>query len=208
VSSISSVRGYVLAGGASSRFGTDKALAELQGKSMLTRTVELLSTFCGNVAIVAPTVKLRDPSVETILDRWPGEGPLGGILTALFDAKQKSWSDAWNLILSCDMPFLTHDWLAFLSQRALQSVGEAVVPQNTHGLEPLCACWKTAAHEATSAAFDSGTRKVTEALRKLRMEVLDEQDWKRFDTSGRLFWNMNTFADYEEARRAIAMENS
>jgi len=40
------------------------------------------------------------------------------------------------------------------------------------------------------------------------MEVLDEQDWKRFDSSGRLFWNMNTFADYEEARRAIAMENS
>jgi hypothetical protein len=35
------------------------------------------------------------------------------------------------------------------------------------------------------------------------MEVLDEGDWKRFDTDGRLFWNMNTLADYEEARRVI-----
>ena len=208
MSGASKIHGYVLAGGASSRFGTDKALAELQGKSMLTRTAELLSAVCSNVAIVAPTDKLLDSSVETILDGWPGEGPLGGILTALLDAKKKDRSDSWNLILSCDMPFLTHDWLAFLMQRALQSGGEAVVPQSAHGLEPLCACWKTSAHETISATFDSGTRKVTEALRKLRTEILDEQDWKRFDSSGRLFWNMNTFADYEEARRAIAMENS
>jgi molybdopterin-guanine dinucleotide biosynthesis protein A len=208
VSSAPNIRGYVLAGGASSRFGTDKALVELQGKSMLTRTTELLRNVCRDVAIVAPENKLSNSSVETILDRWPGEGPLGGILTALLDAKEKSPANSWSLILSCDMPFLTRDWLAFFAQRALQCASEAVVPQSAHGLEPLCACWKSSAHELISTAFNSGTRKVTDALRKLRMEVLDEKDWKRFDSSGRLFWNMNTFADYEEARRAMTTENS
>jgi GTP:adenosylcobinamide-phosphate guanylyltransferase len=42
-----------------------------------------------------------------------------------------------------------------------------------------------------------------EGVALLRAEVLDEQDWKRFDNAGRLFWNMNTLADYEEARRIM-----
>jgi len=40
-------------------------------------------------------------------------------------------------------------------------------------------------------------------MKRLPMEVLDESAWKRFDTDGRLFWNMNTLADYEEARQVI-----
>jgi hypothetical protein len=47
---------------------------------------------------------------------------------------------------------------------------------------------------------------VTEGIALLRAEVLDEADWKRFDSDGRLFWNMNTAADYEEARRILEAE--
>jgi hypothetical protein len=46
-------------------------------------------------------------------------------------------------------------------------------------------------------------RKVTAAIGKLKSEVLDERDWKRFDSAGQLFWNMNTAADFEEARRIV-----
>ena len=45
---------------------------------------------------------------------------------------------------------------------------------------------------AIQAAFDAGVRKVTEAMKRLPMEVLDESVWKRFDSEDRLFWNMNT----------------
>ena len=48
---------------------------------------------------------------------------------------------------------------------------------------------------SVQASFDSGVRKVTEAMKRLPMEVLDESAWKRFDSDGRLFWNMNTPAD-------------
>jgi hypothetical protein len=44
---------------------------------------------------------------------------------------------------------------------------------------------------------------VTQGISLLRAEVLDERDWKRFDSAGRLFWNMNTAADYEDARRIV-----
>jgi hypothetical protein len=40
-------------------------------------------------------------------------------------------------------------------------------------------------------------------MKHVSMEVLDESAWKRFDTDGRLFWNMNTPAHYEEARRVF-----
>ena len=51
-------------------------------------------------------------------------------------------------------------------------------------------------------------RKVTDGIALLRSEVLDERDWKRFDNARRLFWNMNTAADYEEARRILEAEQT
>jgi len=207
VNAASLVRGYVLAGGASSRFGTDKALAELQGKSMLARTAEVVASACCDVAVVAAESKVSHPQARNVPDRWPGEGPLGGILTALLDAGQNSSQESWCLIVSCDMPFLTEEWLAFLVKRAAESGGEALVSQNAGRFEPLCACWKSSASAVILTMFDGGTRKVTDALKLLRTEILDEKDWKRFDTNGRLFWNMNTRADFDEARRVLEVEN-
>jgi hypothetical protein len=54
--------------------------------------------------------------------------------------------------------------------------------------------------------LERGVRKVTDGVALLRSEVLDERDWKRFDSAGRLFWNMNTASDYEEARRIVEAE--
>ncbi len=45
-------------------------------------------------------------------------------------------------------------------------------------------------------------------MKCLSMEVLDVSAWKRFDTKGRLFWNWNTRADYEEVRRIIEARKS
>ena len=205
--------GFVQAGGGSTRFGSDKALMRLDGKTMLQRTGELLANVCQDVSIVAAAGKYADAPWPVIADRWPGQGPLGGILTALHrlsetDSANKTADDAGDpcsfaLILSCDMPFLTTEFLRFLTDRALSSKAAIIVPEASRRLEPLCACWCSASVSAIQAAFDAGGRKVTEAMKHVSMEVLDEADWKRFDTDGRLFWNMNTPADYEEARRAF-----
>ena len=63
--------------------------------------------------------------------------------------------------------------------------------------------WQTAAAVKLRSGFERGVRKVTEGIALLPAEVLDEADWKRFDDEGRLFWNMNTASDYEEARRIL-----
>jgi len=201
-----SLFGFVQAGGGSRRFGADKALVELRGKTLLARTVELVSSVCGETKIVAPLGKYPDAGATILADQWPGQGPLGGILTALKEMNERagiSPAHSYGLILSCDMPFLTQEWLAYLCDCAVKSTAEVVVPRSENGLEPLCACWRAEAASAIQAAFDGGVRKVTEAMKRLPMEVLDESAWKRFDTDGRLFWNMNTPEDYEVARKVF-----
>jgi len=205
--------GFVQAGGGSTRFGADKAMVSLGGKTMLQRTGELLASVCHDVTVIAPAGKYADAPWPVLVDRWPGEGPLGGIVTALnFLKEAPAPQDLFALvhgpcpfamILSCDMPFLTKEFLTFLKNRAVASQALVVVPESGRRLEPLCACWCSQAAVAIQEAFDAGGRKVSEAMKRVPMEVLDERDWKRFDTDERLFWNMNTLADYEEARRVF-----
>jgi molybdopterin-guanine dinucleotide biosynthesis protein A len=195
--------GFVQAGGGSVRFGRDKALVELGGQTMLARTVELVGGVCETVEIVAPEGKYAHPGATALADRYPGEGPLGGILTALSKMQSRKSGEPWALIVSCDMPFLTKDFLAFLCGKASESAVQVIVPESLNGLEPLCAVWHRDSLAQIRAAFDDGIRKVTEAMKRLPMEVLDESVWKRFDTKNRLFWNMNMPADFEEARRIL-----
>jgi molybdenum cofactor guanylyltransferase len=206
---------FIQAGGRSTRFGNDKALVKLAGKTMLERTGELLASVCNDVTIVTTCGRYNDASWPVLADRWPDQGPLGGILTALHSMTPAT---GWNhgkrddpgpfaLIVSCDMPFLTAEFLRFLMDRALHSDARVIVPECSNRLEPLCACWRAACLPAVQAAFDSGIRKVSEAMKHLPMEVLDESAWKRFDSHGRLFQNMNTPEDYAEARRFFEIES-
>jgi molybdenum cofactor guanylyltransferase len=209
--------GYVMAGGGSTRFGQDKARAILAGEPMLTRMCHLLSSVAATVQIVAPLGRYEFAIAPVIADRWPGEGPLGGIITALLHSRETSSPgvrhavpsarDNWNLIVSCDMPFLTREWLTFLLSRAAASSAQAIVPLSAHGREPLCACWRTSALDAIQTAFAGGMRRVNDALKLLHAEVLDEAHGKRFDSAGRLFWNMNTPEDYLEAQRILDAEH-
>lgn len=199
--------GYVLAGGASTRLGQDKALVPLGGTPALAGVLGVLSqSGVREMIVVGEKKKYGRFGARCVKDKWPGEGPLGGIVTALLRSVADKHGYRWNLILSCDMPFLTKEWLSYLCQRAAATKADVVVPRSDRGLEPLCACWRTVAGKPLQAAFAEGIRKVTEAMKRVSMEVVDERDCARFDNRGRLFWNMNTPAEYEEARRILESE--
>lgn len=105
-----SVKGVVLAGGKSTRFGEDKALAKLDGKTLLENTVDLMRQV--DLEPVVVTSAARNYSFLTcsvLRDRVPEKGPLGGVYTAC-----ESFKDTSLLILTCDMPFLTSQMLKAL----------------------------------------------------------------------------------------------
>jgi len=107
--SLPPVGGYVLAGGKSSRMGSDKALLELAGKPLVLHAVTKLQRLCAEVSVLSSNPELArfGPLVR---DLHEGCGPLGGIEAALRSSKYD-----WNLILPVDLPFLPtfhlDDWL-------------------------------------------------------------------------------------------------
>lgn len=104
------VLGLVLAGGQSTRFGSDKALAELAGQSLLARAVAALSQSCDAVVIAG-----RSEGPAPCIPDWPraGMGPLGGIAAGLRHARDHGHTS----VLSCgvDSAGLPDDLLSLLS---------------------------------------------------------------------------------------------
>ena len=190
-----SIEGFVLAGGESARMGREKALLELCGMPMIVRTARLVERVAGRVTVVGTPEKFEPLGLRAIRDEWRGAGPLGGIAAAL-----RASGSAWNLIVACDLPYLTKDWLEFLIERAETSKMEAVLPMNDKGAEPLCAMYGKACEAAIWLALDRGVRKVTEGLAHVRVEYVERSEWKVFDSEGLLFKNMNSPADYEKAK--------
>ncbi len=192
------VAAFVLAGGSSERMGRDKALLELGGVPMVLRAARLAQPYASSVAIVAPRERYAHLDIGIVPDRWPGAGPLGGIATALCTT-----SAEWNLILGCDLPYLTPEWVAWLISRALDSPAHAVVPESRRGLEPLAAMYQQSCGAALAAAVERGTRRVTEGLSEILFERVSAAEWRELDPTGTLFENMNTPEDYAHARRRI-----
>jgi molybdopterin-guanine dinucleotide biosynthesis protein A len=195
------IAGYILAGGMSSRLGRDKALVELAGRPLLLHMQVLLSTVVSRVTVVAP-LRYSALGVNMIPDEWPGYGPLGGIATALRHTGLELPECDWNLILGCDMPFLSKDWLEYLANRTRNTTADVVVPQTSRGLEPLCAAYHTRCAAALAVALDRGVRKITDGLKGLAVEYVGEPAWKQFDSRGTLFKNINTPEDYREVLAA------
>src|SRR3712207_3943612 len=106
------VTGAVLAGGHSSRFGSNKALYAPDGKvTWLARGVRLLQSVCKRVLVSASretsgVYANEIPGIEIVTDVYPDQGPLGGIFSLL-----RACSSPWLLILPCDMPFVDMDVL-------------------------------------------------------------------------------------------------
>jgi molybdopterin-guanine dinucleotide biosynthesis protein A len=135
-----------------------------------------------------------------VADLWPGAGPLGGILTALGAS-----SFEWNLIVGCDLPFLTREWIEWIVSRALNSSAQAVVPESQRGIEPLSAMYRKNCAPALAAAFGRGVRRVSEALGEVVFDPVTGEEWHALDSVAALFQNVNTPDDFAEAQRRIAM---
>lgn len=199
MTSKSQIEAYVLAGGESSRMGRDKTLLELGGAPLVVRAARLVEAVAGAPTIVGAPERLGGLGFNVIGDEWPGAGPLGGIATALHVSNAP-----WNLIVACDLPYLTRAWLEELIAQGLQSTADALMPMNERGAEPLCAMYQKKCGPAIRAALTRGTRKVTEGLAGLHVEKIEPTKWKAFDSDGLLFKNMNSPADYEEAKARFA----
>jgi molybdopterin-guanine dinucleotide biosynthesis protein A len=168
-------------GGRSSRMGRDKALLPFRGGALAQSVAQAVLEAAGSATLVGDPARYSGLGRPIIPDLYPGEGPLGGILTAL-----RNTSADWNLITACDMPHLDPELLRGLLKTAAEGGADALLPVGPEGRpEPLCALYHRRCLEPFATAFDAGVRKVTAALETVRTVRLPMAE-------ASLFQNVNT----------------
>ncbi len=177
----------MLVGGRSSRMGRDKALLPVGGTPLAARTAARVEAAAGRVTLVGDPERYAGLGYPVLADRFPGEGPLGAIVTALGDTAAE-----WNLVVACDMPGLTSDLLQQLLQYAEANQLKITVAQGIAGIpEPLCAVYHRSAAEPLARAFAGGTRKVTAAFEGIPVGVYPVAEMG-------LLGNLNTPQDWAD----------
>ncbi len=176
--------GVVLAGGKSSRMGRDKALIEIDGRTLLDRALDRLEPITDDLLVIGDPAKYGHAGPFVIPDETPDLGPIGGLVTAMRFA-----SNDKLLVLACDLPAITEALLITL-KNAMGNFTDAVVPVHDGQLEPLCSAYHRRCENALREAIARNELKVQNVLQSLRtdrIEIMPGKDKWPHD----LFRNIN-----------------
>jgi len=165
--------------------GSDKALLRYGGATLVETVARAVSQAAGSAQLVGNRDRYDGLGYEAIGDLYPDEGPLGGILTALHNS-----SAEWNLVVACDMPELTGEFLNGLMQAAEGVYCDVLAPHAPGGEpEPLCAVYHSTAQAGLLRAFEQGVRQMKSALQQVRTVTCLVPELARFQ-------NVNTPGDW------------
>ena len=165
--------------------GRDKALLPFRGGFLVSAIADAVREAAGACTLVGNPERYGGLAYRVIPDLYPGEGPLGGILTALRDSTVD-----WNLIVACDMPALDGAFLARLCEEAMRAGTDILSPAGPGGRpEPLCSVYRRRVLGHLESAFARGVRKISEAVAGVPLTVLPIAEAARFQ-------NVNTPEDW------------
>ena len=188
----------VLAGGRSSRMGTDKSFVRVLGRPLIEHILAQVAGVGDETLIVT-----NRPDAYAYLglplfaDVLPDKGALGGLYSALHAARQQH-----VLCIACDMPFIVRPLLDHLL--SLRPEAEAVVPRLAGQPEPFRAMYRRDCLGPIRTALAAGQLRVTSIFADMQVRYVDEAEIDRFDPEHLSFVNINTPADLEQAGRLAA----
>ncbi|RJO62385.1 MAG: molybdenum cofactor guanylyltransferase [Dehalococcoidia bacterium] len=183
----------VLAGGKSSRIGTDKALLKILGNPTIIQTVVgKLQTISDDVIVVMRDRKYRDLDVKWASDIYPDAGPLAGLHAGLLAAK---YSHA--LVVACDMPFLNTQLLEYMV--SLPRKYDILIPKLTTGVEPLHAIYSRRCLSPIEKRLQEHRFQTLDLINDVNVRYLPEGIIRKLDPHLRSFYNVNTWEDIREA---------
>ena len=187
----------ILAGGKSSRMGTDKGLINFNDIPLVERIIRQISHIFPEIFIVTNNIEeYRRLGCPLISDALPGIGPLGGLYTALDYDKHD-----YTLLLSCDMPFVSQALLLYLMN--VVDHYDAVVPrlsEQSHP-EPLRAIYSKNCFSIIEKYIEEGGRKVIGFYSGIDIRYVERNEIEGVDPGARSFFNANRPEDLIEAAR-------
>ena len=207
------VRAFVQAGGRSSRMGTDKAWLEINGRPMIEHVLAAAQPVAASLSIVIHCANPNADRYRELAARWNArllydlhdhKGPLGGIHTALKTCAENESA----LILACDMPFLTSEFLSFLCnahlsvnpQSAIRNPKFITVPADQEGrLQPLAAIYSQACLPAMEEMLAMNRLKVDRLFEQMPTQTVSFEEIVSLAGAEFLFQNMNASRDLQLA---------
>jgi molybdenum cofactor guanylyltransferase len=194
--------GLVLAGGRSTRFGSDKAAALLDGRALIQWVVSALDGVCSEIVIAAapnqrlPPLEARSP-LRVVRDTEVGLGPLAGLATGLAAITAPICFAA-----SCDAPLLRGAIVELLYSKLL---GHDIACAEVDGrLQPLVAVFRPATClPAFRQAIERQELKLTAAFANLDLVVVGESDLRMADRALESFVNINRPQDLEIVKAMV-----
>jgi molybdopterin-guanine dinucleotide biosynthesis protein A len=187
----------ILAGGMSRRLGRNKALEPFQGEPLIRRVIARMRQVGESLIVVVNdperAAELDLPEdVATAVDRYPGMGSLGGILTGLVTAPTE-----WSTYCACDMPFLNPQLYQLLL--SLRDGYDAVVPVVDGRPEPTHAVYSRACVEPIRERIIAKDLKISSFFGEVRVCLVPEEQIRRSDPELLSFFNVNTQEDLTTA---------
>jgi molybdopterin-guanine dinucleotide biosynthesis protein A len=196
--------GAILAGGASRRFGSPKALAAVGGRTIVERVRDSLASTVGRAVLITNEPELfAHLHLPSRADAHPGAGPVAGIEATLRWARDEGRPGA--LVAACDMPFLDARALRLLVDLAATSpsADAVAVGSGEEGARaPLCLYVSIACIAAVERVLAGDDRSVRALLASVSTAWVPMTEIARFRDPATMFFNVNT---PDDLRRAEAM---
>ena len=193
--------GFILIGGRSSRFGTDKAFAEIDGRSLARRALDTVRLALPDtrVTMVAGTdaqfaIEAIQLKAGFIFDLYPNRGPLGGLHAALAHAETP-----WLFLMACDFPLMESALIACLAEK-VSGEYDAVIPRQPDGrLQPLCGFYNVGKCSAVVDALIQLPRSVSmhDVLEGLNVRIVSGEEYGSITAATDAFLNVNRPQDLD-----------
>lgn len=181
--------GIILAGGKSLRMGQDKALLPVGKQLLIEEVLTRLKIHSEKVIVIANQIKeFSFLGVPVFPDIVPGQGPLGGIYTGL--VKSETFH---NLIVACDMPFISAELLRYLANRI--DAYDITIARYKNRFQPLCAFYSKNCIQAIKQQLQQGNLKIRDVFKQLRVNVITEDEIDQLKLNEQAFTNINTPED-------------
>lgn len=187
----------ILAGGNSSRMGSNKALLPYQGGRFIEAIHRRMTAIFREILLVTNTPELFDfLPCRKVQDLIPGMGALSGIHSGLHHS-----ATPFIFAVACDMPYVNPVLIRHLA--SLSEGSDVVVPETGKGLEPLHAIYGKNALPPMEEALHSGKGRIVSFFDKVRIRKVAREEVSRFDPDFESFRNINTPEDYFRFREGV-----
>ncbi|WP_372744056.1 NTP transferase domain-containing protein [Lutibacter sp.] len=187
---IAPIQGLVLAGGKSTRMGTDKGTLQFYGKNQRDVTIDLLEKH--QLKTFLSVREEQEISIENkITDKFIGLGPFGAICSAFQENPDVAW-----LVLATDLPFVNDEVVQLLlKHRNPSKIATTIKGKNTQFPEPLITIWEPKSYPLLLNYLSQGYSCPRKVLINSDVEIIEIDD--------SLIRNINTPEDFKAAQKEI-----